>query len=108
MALFHPHRLALAFAIAIACVYAEKHAASIASMSISEIEDKLQVSYKLPPARASTNPSQGMPSCSRSQYVQARNFSANLDTYLAHLCCSLSGIASSKCAPRDALHIWAT
>lgn len=44
MALLYPHRVVLVLAIATACVYAQKHAASIASMSISEIEDKLQVS----------------------------------------------------------------
>ncbi|TVY32684.1 Zinc transporter [Lachnellula subtilissima] len=39
---FHPRRVALLLLVAVAFVYAEKHAASIASMSIPEIEDKLQ------------------------------------------------------------------
>ncbi|KAF4627218.1 hypothetical protein G7Y89_g10939 [Cudoniella acicularis] len=42
MAFFHPRRLAVLLLVAVAYVYAEKHAASIASMSIPEIEDKLQ------------------------------------------------------------------
>jgi zinc transporter 7 len=43
MPLFHPRRIAVLLCVAIVCVYAEKHAASIASMSIPEIEGKLQV-----------------------------------------------------------------
>ncbi|KAH7411494.1 Zinc/iron permease [Cadophora sp. MPI-SDFR-AT-0126] len=42
MPLFHPRRIAILLCVAIACVYAEKHAASIATMSIPELEDKLQ------------------------------------------------------------------
>merc|ERR1711977_155536 len=42
MPLFHPRRIAILLCVAIACVYAEKHAASIATMSVPEIEDKLQ------------------------------------------------------------------
>ncbi|KAK0120409.1 hypothetical protein ONS96_010624 [Cadophora gregata f. sp. sojae] len=42
MPLFHPRRIAILLCVAIVCVYAEKHAASIASMSTSEIEEKLQ------------------------------------------------------------------
>ncbi|XMA18192.1 hypothetical protein WAI453_010983 [Rhynchosporium graminicola] len=42
MPLFHPRRLAVLLCVAAVCVYAEKHAASIATMSIPEIEDKLQ------------------------------------------------------------------
>jgi zinc transporter 7 len=43
MAFFAPRRVAFLLLVAVAFVYAEKHAASIASMSIPEIEDKLQV-----------------------------------------------------------------
>lgn len=39
---FHPRRVAILLLVAVAYVYAEKHAASIASMSIPEIEDQLQ------------------------------------------------------------------
>jgi len=49
MPLFHPRRIAILLCVAIACVYAEKHAASIATMSVPEIEDKLQVSSCCPP-----------------------------------------------------------
>ncbi|KAH8651526.1 putative histidine-rich membrane protein KE4 like protein [Tricladium varicosporioides] len=42
MAFFHPRRIAILLLVAVAYVYAEKHVASIASMSIPEIEDKLQ------------------------------------------------------------------
>merc|ERR1712093_613689 len=42
MPLLHPRRIAILLCVAIACVYAEKHAASIATMSVPEIEDKLQ------------------------------------------------------------------
>jgi len=44
MALFNPRRtVVLLIAVAIAGVYAQKHAASIASMSVLEIEENLQV-----------------------------------------------------------------
>jgi hypothetical protein len=44
MAYVQLRRIAIVLAFAAVCVYAEKHASSIASMSIPEIEDKLQVS----------------------------------------------------------------
>lgn len=44
MAYLQLRRIAILLAFAAVCVYAEKHASSIASMSIPEIEDKLQVS----------------------------------------------------------------
>ena len=49
MAIFQPRRVAILIAFAIACVYAEKHAASIAAMSVPEIEEKLQVPHTRPP-----------------------------------------------------------
>ena len=36
-------RISILLAFAAVCVYAEQHASSIASMSVPEIEDKLQV-----------------------------------------------------------------
>ncbi|RDW69844.1 hypothetical protein BP6252_08864 [Coleophoma cylindrospora] len=42
MAFFHPRRVAVLLLCAVAYVYAEKHAASIAAMSIPEIESQLQ------------------------------------------------------------------
>ncbi|RDL30324.1 Uncharacterized protein BP5553_10202 [Venustampulla echinocandica] len=42
MAFFQPRRLAILLLVAVTYVYAEKHASSVASMSIPEIEDKLQ------------------------------------------------------------------
>ncbi|RDW80968.1 hypothetical protein BP5796_05666 [Coleophoma crateriformis] len=42
MAIFHPRRVAVLLLCAVAYVYAEKHAASIAAMSIPEIESQLQ------------------------------------------------------------------
>jgi hypothetical protein len=44
MSLLKPRNVVLLLSIAIACVYAQGHASSIASMSLPEIEDKLQVS----------------------------------------------------------------
>jgi hypothetical protein len=44
MAYFQPRRVAMLLVVVAACVYAENHAASIASMSVPEIEDKLQAS----------------------------------------------------------------
>jgi hypothetical protein len=44
--LFHPRRVAILLLVAVAYVYAEKHAASIESMSIPEIEGKLQVRHE--------------------------------------------------------------
>ena len=43
MAFFAPRRVLAVLLVAVAIVYAEKHAASIASMSVPEIEEKLQV-----------------------------------------------------------------
>jgi hypothetical protein len=43
MPFFAPRRVAILLSVAVAFVCAEKHAASIASMSVPEIEDKLQV-----------------------------------------------------------------
>ena len=43
MAFFSPRQVAILLLCAVAFVYAEKHAASIASMSVPEIEHKLQV-----------------------------------------------------------------
>jgi solute carrier family 39 (zinc transporter), member 7 len=43
MAYLQLRRIAVLLAFAVVCVYAEKHASSIASMSIPEIEEKLQV-----------------------------------------------------------------
>jgi zinc transporter 7 len=43
MVSLQPRRVAILLAFAIACVYAEKHAASVASMSVPEIAEKLQV-----------------------------------------------------------------
>lgn len=42
MTFFHPRRVVILLAFVTVCVYAEKHAASIASMSVPEIEEKLQ------------------------------------------------------------------
>ena len=46
MTFFAPRRVAILLVVAVAFVYAEKHAASIASMSMPEIEEKLQVSLR--------------------------------------------------------------
>jgi zinc transporter 7 len=46
MAYLHPRRIAILLAFAVVCVCAQKHAASVAAMSIPEIEDKLQVSSR--------------------------------------------------------------
>jgi hypothetical protein len=43
MPLLHPRNALFLLCIAIACVYAEKASSSIASLSIPEIEEKLQV-----------------------------------------------------------------
>jgi zinc transporter 7 len=43
MVSLQPRRVAILLAFALACVYAEKHAASVASMSVPEIAEKLQV-----------------------------------------------------------------
>lgn len=45
MPFFHPRRLAVLLLVAAAYVYAEKHVASIASMSVPEIEEQLQVPH---------------------------------------------------------------
>ncbi|KAM3080404.1 hypothetical protein ACMFMG_005359 [Clarireedia jacksonii] len=42
MSFLKPRNVVLLFSIAIACVYAQGHASSIASMSLPELEDKLQ------------------------------------------------------------------
>ena len=46
MAFLAPRRLVAIILLLVAFVYAEKHAASIASMSIPEIEEKIQVQTK--------------------------------------------------------------
>jgi hypothetical protein len=47
MPLLRPRNALLLFCVAIACVYAEKASPSIASMSMPEIEEKLQASRDL-------------------------------------------------------------
>ena len=69
-----PRRAAAVLTVAAACllagVYAEKHATSIASMSVAEIEHQLQVSIKLASPKLwllADNPNTGMPISPRSQ-----------------------------------------
>jgi hypothetical protein len=47
MPLLRPRNALLLFCVTIACVYAEKVSSSVASMSIAEIEEKLQASRDL-------------------------------------------------------------
>lgn len=106
MPLFHPRRIAILLCVAVVCVYAEKHAASIASMSIPEIEDKLQVLPLFPSSTTPTDHSTiGMRPRSRPQYLQARHLPSDLHPHLPHLRRPLSRLASRQCPPRNPLHL---
>lgn len=48
MALFKPRRIALLLCMVIVGVVARKHAASVAQMSLEDIEDGLQVDFQFP------------------------------------------------------------
>jgi hypothetical protein len=108
MAVFHPRRLAILLGLAIVCVYAEKHATSIASMSIPEIEGKLQVRRApcigpLVPHPAHKAP--GMPSRSRPQQLQTSDVPADFESYIAHIRGAVPRQPSRECHPRYTLHL---
>lgn len=117
MPLLRPRNALLLFCVAIACVYAEKASFSIASMSMPEIEEKLQASRDLArsPIYLSLSLDSpfltrqiGMPPRAGPKYPQTRDFTANVYFNVSDLRSPLPGLPSHERPPSNALHLWAS